>query len=117
DGEKFFNGGAERYVHDIAVLCRKLGLEPRLLQNARRPFVRDFHGVPVVGLKLTDRFDLASMSEAYDPHLSEAGLVIASPLDLAARLGPGRRIVGINHGIHWDHASNTLGQYSFERYR
>ena len=117
DGEKIFNGGAERYVYDIAVLCRKLGLEPRLLQNARRPFTRDFHGVPVVGLKLTDRFDLASMSEAYEPHLAEAGLVVASPLDLAARLGPGRRIVGINHGIHWDHASNTLGQYSFERYR
>ena len=117
DGEKVFNGGAERYVHDVALLCRKLGLEPRLLQNARRAFERDYGGIPVVGIPLAERFELDRMSKAYQAHVDDAGLVIASPVDLASRLRIHAPLLGINHGIHWDNAANTLALYSFERYR
>jgi glycosyltransferase involved in cell wall biosynthesis len=117
DGEKVFNGGAERYVHDVALLCRRLGLEPRLMQNARRPFERVYGGVPVIGIPLAERFELDRMSKAYQSHVEGAGLVIASPVDLAARLRIAAPLVGINHGIHWDNAANALALYSFERHR
>lgn len=116
-GEKVYNGGAERYVLDLALLCRRLGLEPRLMQNAHHEFTREYQGIPVVGLPLSAQFDLEHMSEGYARHAADAALVIASPVELAARLAGVRRIVGINHGIHWDASDNTLATYSLHRDR
>ncbi|MDH5286936.1 MAG: glycosyltransferase family 4 protein [Betaproteobacteria bacterium] len=116
-GERMYNGGAERYVLDLALLCRRLGLEPRILQNAHHAFERECQGVPVVGLPLAAQFDLAHMSEGYSRHVADAALVIASPVELAARLAGRQRVVGINHGIHWDAGTNTLATHSPQRDR
>lgn len=116
-GERMYNGGAERYVLDLALLCRRLGLEPRIMQNAHHPFERECQGVPVIGLPLAAQFDLAHMSEGYSRHVAGAALVVASPVELAARLAGRQRVVGINHGIHWDAGTNTLATYSPQRDR
>ncbi len=112
NGDRAFNGGAERYVHDLALLCRDQGLEPRLLQNARKPFERDLGGVPVVGIPLAADADLERISAGYASVIAGAALVVCSPLELAVRLPPSPRIIGINHGIGWDLPSSRPAEES-----
>jgi glycosyltransferase involved in cell wall biosynthesis len=102
DGVRAFNGGAERYVLDLARMLSVLGMRPRLLQNARIAFERQVEGFEVVGIPAAPRFDLGAMSEGFAAATCDAELVIASPLELASRLGSGPPVVGINHGIWWD---------------
>lgn len=114
-GAQVYNGGAERYVLDLVSLCRRMGLEPRLMQNAYRAFERDYQGVEVIGLPLSQYHDLAQMSRAYAAHVADAALVIASPVELAAGLQRRHGVIGINHGIHWDWSWNTIENYSPDR--
>lgn len=44
NGVRAFTGGAERYVLDLARLLFALGLQPRLMQNARVSFQREVEG-------------------------------------------------------------------------
>ena len=109
DGDKLFKGGAERYVTDLAQLCKKMGVSVRLLQNANRPFERTFNGFPVIGIPShRTAWDFRVISKALSEHCGQADLVITSPLELAAcverELQP---IVSINHGVHWDSVGNT----------
>jgi glycosyltransferase involved in cell wall biosynthesis len=102
DGVRAFTGGAERYVLDLARLLSALGMQPRLLQNARVAFEREVEGFEVVGIEAAPHFDLAAMSAGFVAATRDAALVIASPLELASRLGDGPPVIGINHGIWWD---------------
>jgi glycosyltransferase involved in cell wall biosynthesis len=108
DGEVLYKGGAERYVADLANLLQRKGHRVRLLQNANRPFCRSFRGFDVVGVATGAGSDFARLSEAFDRELAPEEAAIASPLELACRLSPARRAIGINHGIHWDWRSNAL---------
>lgn len=108
DGERPIAGGAERYVLELARLIAALGLRPRLVQNARRPFARRHEGIEVVGVVASPTLDLARMSEGFRDAVAGASLVIASPVELAARLYEGTLVVGINHGIHWDYPNNRV---------
>ena len=105
-GESVYKGGAERYVCDVARLCKGMGLPVRILQNAHAPFERNFLGIDVVGVPIVDKMDLRRMSRGYVPITADSGLIVASPLDLASELDPGKRVIGINHGIHWDGRAN-----------
>jgi glycosyltransferase involved in cell wall biosynthesis len=116
DGDKLFKGGAERYVTDLAQLCKKMGARVRLLQNANRPFERTFNGFPVIGVySQLPSVDFRVISKALSDHSSHTDLVIVSPLELAAGLQrQDQPIISINHGVHWDSLGNrhtTHGQH------
>ncbi|WP_232470971.1 glycosyltransferase [Caballeronia hypogeia] len=115
-GETVFKGGAERYVYDLAMLLRGMGCNVRLLQNAWEPFERDFRGVKVIGVKAANGYDFGVMSSKYAEICAESDLIIASPTELAASLGKFTRVISINHGIHWDAATNSLGNFDKARY-
>ena len=116
-GERVFTGGAERYVYDLAVLCRSLGLQPRLIQNASIAFERTFNGVDVIGVPATSSMDFQAMSTAFAALTRDAALIIASPLELACRLDLSPPAIGINHGIHWDSPTNRRSTFDLARYR
>lgn len=115
-GETVYKGGAERYVYDLAVVLGGMGYEVRLLQNAWEPFERDFRGIKVIGVSAVDNLDLETLSSKYAEFCADADLIIASPTELAASLGKNRRVIAINHGIHWDGASNNLATFDRGRY-
>ncbi|MEO6928096.1 MAG: glycosyl transferase family 1, partial [Casimicrobiaceae bacterium] len=87
-GDSVYKGGAERYVLDLAHLCKRMGLRVRIVQNAHVHFERNFHGIDVVGVPIVDKLDLRAMSRGFVDVSRDAGLVIASPLDLASDLNP-----------------------------
>lgn len=107
-GRVLYKGGAERYVFDLAKLLESEGWAPRILQNGTHPFQIDFQGVPVIGVPSRNGHDLDELSRVYARECREADLVVASPLDLACRLELDCPVIGINHGIHWDHKGRRL---------
>lgn len=107
-GEVLFRGGAERYVTDLTRICGEMGLKPRILQSSQVPFERSFRGVPVIGIPVGGAWNLGKLSGNLERHTMDADLVIASPMDLACGLSASKRIVGINHGIHWDATTNRF---------
>lgn len=102
NGETVYKGGAERYVLDLARLCRRLGCTVRLLQNANFAFTRRYHDFEVKGVPIGREVDFTTLSRGFAECTQDADLVIASPLELASRFFPTRKVIGINHGIHWD---------------
>ncbi|WP_051257814.1 glycosyltransferase [Desulfovibrio cuneatus] len=103
EGETVYRGGAERYIYDLACICLKNNWQPRILQNAHTPFSRTFKGIPVIGVPIGKTVDFAKFSKNIQEECSTADLVVASPLEMAvASTHP--CVIGINHGIHWDHA-------------
>ncbi len=102
DGEKLFTGGAERYVAELAELIRQMGASARIVQNAHRPFVRDYRGIEVVGVPAAAAMDLRAMPAGFRETVRDAALVIASPVELALGLDVEAPVIGINHGIYWD---------------
>jgi 2-polyprenyl-3-methyl-5-hydroxy-6-metoxy-1,4-benzoquinol methylase/glycosyltransferase involved in cell wall biosynthesis len=115
-GERLFTGGAERYVYDLALLCRKLGLRPRFIQNGNVAFERTFSGIDVLGVPAAKSMDFPAMSRAFAELTRDAALIIASPLELACRLNLSPPVIGINHGIHWDSPSNRRSTFSLARF-
>lgn len=115
-GKTLYKGGAERYVFDLARLLQGMGCRVRLLQNATEPFRRDFKGVEVVGVTAFATFDFAAFSRAYERECADADVVIASPTELACRLARTKKVISINHGIHWDALTNTLANFDRARY-
>lgn len=116
DGLTLYKGGAERYVYDLACLFRDRGWEVRILQNANRPFERAFKGVPVVGVVTGSGSDFRGMSRKFREVCADADLVVASPLDLACELRD-LSVIGINHGIYWDHKYKSLSNLNHGEYK
>lgn len=115
DGVTLYKGGAERYVYDLACLMLESGWSPRIIQNANHDFSLEFRGIPVVGVKTDSGGDLRIMSKKFQEVCRDSDLVIASPADLACGL-LGAKVIGINHGIYWDHKfkrleSNNIAEY------
>ncbi len=115
-GERVFTGGAERYVYDLALLCRRLGLRARFIQNGNVAFERTFNGIDVLGVPAAKSMDFPAMSRAFAELTRDAALIIASPLELACRLDLSPPVIGINHGIHWDSPSNRRSTFSLARF-
>ena len=116
DGAVLYKGGAERYVFDLACLLKEHGWSPRILQNANHAFEKEYRGIPVVGVETGCGHDLRGMSKKYREVCKDADLVIASPLDLACELW-GLNVIGINHGIYWDHKYKALSNANINEYR
>lgn len=116
DGDVLYKGGAERYVFDLACLMRDLGWAPRIIQNANRDFFKDFRGIPVVGVKTDSGGDIKLMSKKFREVCKDSSLVIASPADLACNLF-GLRVIGINHGVYWDHKFKRLEDSGVAEYK
>jgi glycosyltransferase involved in cell wall biosynthesis len=116
NGEVVFKGGAERYVYDLAVLLKELGCEVRILQNSHKPFERMFKGIPVLGIGATSQLDLEYLSIAYASYCRDSDALIASPAELACRLPNSKKVLSINHGIHWDGKNNRVDHYDRSRY-
>lgn len=117
NGESVFKGGAERYVHDLVTLCQRLGCRVRILQNANFAFTRSFRGIEVVGVPIARHVDFPALSRGFAEVTQDADLVIASPLELASRFFPTRKVVGINHGIHWDARTARIETFSVDSFR
>lgn len=116
NGERPFLGGAERYIRDLARLCRKEGLVPRVLQASNRPFSHQFEDLIIEGVPVDCGFDRAKVSIALARHCNDAALVIASPLELGLAV-QGAPVIGINHGIDWDHVRFTEREFSISKFR
>ena len=101
-GEAVIAGGAERYVRDLAHWLQTKGFEPRLIQNASAPFIRNFESIDVVGIAASPAIEFERLSEGLASATAGAALVIASPVELACRIPAGVPVIGINHGIWWD---------------
>lgn len=103
DGNGFMNGGAERYVYDLALLLKKNNKKVRILQIAHVNFKKKYRGIEVVGVKVkhTDWWRFQEASEALSRQCGSADLVIASPLELACEINHCPSI-GINHGLALD---------------
>ena len=118
DGKTVFRGGAERYVFDLACLLKKMGYRPRLLQGANHDFEKEFHNIPVVGIKMKNQ-NMRMMSSVYNNVCKDAEFIIASPLELASELTCNVPVISINHGINFDHISNryqAINNYNYADY-
>lgn len=115
-GEVLFKGGAERYVYDLAVLLNEMGCDVRILQNSYKFFRRTFKGITVIGIAATPELNFAVLSEAYANFCEESDVIIASPAELACRLPRDKKVLSINHGIHWDSKFNRIDSFDRSRY-
>jgi glycosyltransferase involved in cell wall biosynthesis len=121
DGKTFMNGGAERYVYDLACLLKAMGKHPRILQVAHQPFAKTYRGVKVVGVPVThtDWWHFDEASRAFATACAGAELIIASPLELACEITDAP-VIGINHGMSLDSPfdfSECVGRDLLSRYQ
>lgn len=116
NGEKVFKGGAERYVYDLAHMLQSSGFQLRIIQNANFAFEKDFHGISVIGVQTNEGQYIRGLSKKFRKFCINADLIIASPLDLACELYE-LNVIGINHGIHWDHKLINISNISINNYQ
>ena len=116
DGVIPYRGGAERYVYDLARVLMSDGVDVRIVQAANRPFQNEYHGISVHGVKVDCGYDFEAVSREFRRVCADAGLVIASPVELASEL-TGKPVIGINHGIHWDHRHTSISGFKAERHQ
>jgi glycosyltransferase involved in cell wall biosynthesis len=105
DGKTIYKGGAERYIFDLCKKFQSRGFFVRILQNANKKFYKEFKGIPVIGIPGSKILDFSVLSKAFANACKDADLIIASPMELACNI-KNKRIISINHGIHWDSVHN-----------
>lgn len=100
EGKKYLSGGAERYLTDLAIIIKNIGLEPYIIQFGKTNWHLEHEGINVFGVKSGS---LASLNlQAHDKIFGDPKLVIYSPFALAAPKSH-KKSIGISHGIFWDH--------------
>lgn len=114
DGEVVYRGGAERYVYDLAILLKKMGYSPRILQGAKNGFEKKYRGIPVIGVKAT-RGDCRELSKLYNKFCRDSEFVIASPTELACEL-VNVPCIAINHGVNFDGPWTSMYTYPINQY-
>lgn len=116
NGKILYKGGAERYVFDLAKLIRSLGYQPRIIQNSNIPFELELEGIPVIGIPAKSGWNPRKLYAHYILHFEHARHTICSPLEIPC-LPTRNKVIGINHGIHWDVPSNNYNLFSRSKYR
>ncbi|MCL1786204.1 MAG: glycosyltransferase [Alphaproteobacteria bacterium] len=104
DGTKCFNGGAERYVRDLADMVVESGKTPILIQHGdREVWARRVDNLCVIGLPIRDDRNLFNavigMFQKYDY------VIYSCAYDFGKKIHPN---IFISHGIWWDHPTNNL---------
>lgn len=100
-GTEFYNGGAERYMLDLAKLLLEQGYTVYCVQYALdRPWIRNYYGLTIIGLPsiakpILFRWCVSRLTQGI-------ALVISSPFNLVTKENA-KKIIGISHGIFWDH--------------
>lgn len=101
-GTEFHNGGAERYALDLSKFLQQQGYTVYCLQYALdRPWIRSYYGLTIIGLPSIVK--QALFRSCVSQLTQKAALVISSPFNLVTK-DSSRKIIGISHGIFWDHA-------------
>lgn len=111
DGTDYYSGGAERYLLDLADICREMGIRCRIYQYAEYNWARFYENVEVIGLAArkndVNDHSTALVSEMCESFWRESDgtLNIYSPFYILVGRDK-KRTVGISHGISWDSEYN-----------
>jgi glycosyltransferase involved in cell wall biosynthesis len=117
EGEKFFSGGAERYLLDLVQLCEKLGKRAAIYQYGNYPWIRKLKGVDVISLSRGGQnawdYSIGSVrmfNRLFQEQTAErAVLSVYSAYFNAWPHGNSQYSIGIIHGVCWD---NPASKYS-----
>lgn len=103
-GEKYYAGGAERYLTDLHKILKTLGFKMRIYQKGYFNWFRIYRGIEVCGISSDDQ-DICSDYEFnrkfYSLNNARSLLNIYSPFSLSLPLTASPAI-GISHGVYWD---------------
>jgi len=102
-GDQIYIGGAERYLVKLANLLSTMGYQPVVYQSARESWVREYDGIPVIGLP--NRGDLQLLNQLFHDKISPDSLAIYFAFYLAMPKC-NLRSIGISHGVYWDANNN-----------
>lgn len=121
EGKNFYSGGAERYLIDLAEVCRRIGKNLTIYQYGNFPWVRRFQNIDVVSLSRGNATAHVLSLEAirmfnrlfYEQVENRSILNIYSAFFEAWPLAA-HPSIGISHGIAWDSPiSNFTGGTHF----
>lgn len=115
NGEFFYNGGAERYLLDLAEICRELNSELVVFQYGNYPWMRRVKHTDIISLSRcgikAEGFILRCAKEFnqvfHEQVHGTAPLSIYSPFYEAWPLAASPSI-GISHGVSWDNPYNDF---------
>lgn len=109
EGTNYYSGGAERYLIDLHEVCKNLGINLNIYQNAKKPFFRKYNNINIIGLATKDtqlNYSIAFMEEQSKNYIyhtfNNTNLHIYSAFQecYPNHIGPS---IGISHGVAWDH--------------
>lgn len=108
DGSNYYSGGAERYLVDLHEVCKNLGYNMDIYQNANFPYMRKFRNINVIGMKAKDmplNYSLEYITEqaknysCMTKYFSKLHIYSAFYECFPYCSSPS---IGISHGIAWD---------------
>lgn len=111
DGSNYYSGGAERYLVDLHEVCKNLGYNMDIYQNANFPYMRKFRNINVIGMKAKDmplNYSLEYITEqaknysCMTKYFSKLHIYSAFYECFPYCSSPS---IGISHGIAWDNRS------------
>lgn len=113
EGSNYYSGGAERYLIDLHLVCKQLGMKLRIYQKANFDFFRYYNDIEIVGIShnqtkynyeveqniaIRDRFNRISKNK------TNLNIYSSFMECYGEALSPS---VGISHGVAWDCKSNV----------
>jgi len=109
EGTNYYSGGAERYLIDLHDVCKNMGVNLNIYQNAEKPFFRKYNNINVIGLVVKGmplNYSIPFMEEQTQNYIyhtfNNTKLHIYSAFQecFPNHVGPS---IGISHGVAWDH--------------
>ncbi|WP_169088313.1 glycosyltransferase [Paenibacillus sp. PL91] len=122
DGEKFYSGGAERYLMDLFQLFKQKGYQLAIYQYGNSPWIRRFRGVDVVSLSRggqhAKELSISAVkiyNRLFQEQTAERSILnVYSAFFNAWPYENGKASIGIIHGVAWDNpASHYVDGHSF----
>ena len=107
-GTNYYSGGAERYLVDLHAVCKSMGYNLDIYQNAEKPYMRKYGDVNVIGMAslkyplnysieyITDQAKNYTCATRY---FSQLHIYSAFYECYPYCIGPS---IGISHGVAWD---------------
>ena len=111
-GYNYYSGGAERYLVDLYNVCKKLGCNMDIYQNAEIPFMRKFDNINVIGLpnkRIPLNYSVEYICEQSKNY--ECASKYFSQLHIYSAFYEcypycSKPSIGISHGVAWDNRSS-----------